>query len=854
MTFDPETTPGPPGRSEKDGMRYGRALLDVEKPGRYEGLEVGAVVKDWGGAGVRVALCFPDVYEIGMSHLGLQILYHALNREEGVLAERAFAPWRDMEALLRRRGWPLVTRESGRPLVEFDLVGFTLPYELSITNVLLMLDLGRVPLRAADRGPGHPLVIAGGPVCANPEPFADFFDAFFVGDGEEGIVEIARALEAAGPDRAARLEALSRVEGVYVPARTQPRFEAGRFVGFDPSMRVGRRVLPDLAAWPPPTRPVVPFISTIHDRLAVEVCRGCTRGCRFCQAGFYYRPVRERPAEQVARAVAGGVEQSGYDEVGLLSLSTGDYSSIGPLLVRLMREHGGRQTAVSLPSLRVDSLDDRVLQEIRRVRKTGFTLAPEAGSERLRRVINKNITEAEIFGAVHKVFAAGWKGLKLYFMVGLPTETPDDLQAIVELVRRIAKAAPKGRGRVGVSISNFVPKPHTPFQWARQIGVAEIEEIQAFFKKNLRRGAVDLRWHDARMSVLEGVIARGDRRLGRVIEAAYRSGCRMDAWTGEFRWQTWETAFQEAGLRVEEFLAERDPAAPQPWDVVDLGADPAFLRTEWERALRAEPTPDCRGGRCQGCGLCDFDRVKPRVADPVPYPPPAEPAPPKPEDLSQVPRIRFRFSKQGPASFLAHLETVTALHRALRAAGVDVVYSRGHHPQPRIVLGPALPLGTESRAELADLKVWTVPPLAETQARVNASLPEGLRVEAMWVIGPDTKGLTGGGTVEEYEVVPTAEAAAAVGERSGWRERIGAFWAAAEFPVVKHRKNKADRVLDARRYVEGLWEEGGRLHVRIRRADNGTAVTPEDLVHRLAGLAEDVRACDRIVKVRMRLS
>ncbi|GAB6062224.1 TIGR03960 family B12-binding radical SAM protein [Deferrisoma palaeochoriense] len=834
-------------------MRYGRALLEVEKPGRYEGLEVGAVVQDWAAARVRVALCFPDVYEIGMSHAGLPVLYHALNRAEGVLAERAYAPWKDMEALLRRRGWPLVTRESGRPLREFDLVGFTLPYELSITNVLLMLDLGGIPLRAADRTEGDPLVVAGGPVAANPEPFAPFFDAVFVGDGEEAVVEMARVLEAAGPDRAARLEALGRVEGVYLPARTRPRFEAGRFAGFEPPVRVRRRVLPDLADAPPPERPLVPFIGTVHDRLSVEVCRGCTRGCRFCQAGFYYRPVRERPAGQVLESVGRGLAETGYDEVGLLSLSTGDYSAIGPLLVRLMAEHAPKRTAVSLPSLRVDSLDDRVLEEIRRVRKTGFTLALEAGTDRLRRVINKNITEAEIFGAVHKVFAAGWKGLKLYFMIGLPTETPEDREAIVELVRRVAQAAPKGRGRVGVSLSTFVPKPHTPFQWARQIGIAETEEIQAFFKERLRRGNVELRWHDARMSLLEGVIARGDRRLADVIEAAYRRGCRMDAWTGEFRWDLWEEAFAEAGLDPEAFLAERDPGAPQPWDVVDLGVDPAFLRGEWERAQRAEPTPDCRDGACQGCGLCDFDEVRPRKSPPAEYPPRAEP-PEETEDLSQVPRVRFRFEKMGPASFLAHLETVGALHRALRAAGVDLVYSRGFHPQPRLVLGPALPLGTESRAELADVKVWTVPPLAETQERLNAHLPEGLRVDALWVLGPDAKGLTGGNTREEYEVVPSAEADAAVRDQGGWPARIEGFWAAAGFPVVKRRKNKADRVLDARRFVEGLWADAGRVFVRIRRDENGTAVTPEDLLHTLAGLPDGVRACERIVKVRMRLA
>jgi radical SAM family uncharacterized protein/radical SAM-linked protein len=843
-------------------MRYGLALLDVEKPGRYEGLEAGAVVKDWASARLRVALCFPDVYEIGASHLGLPLLYHVMNRVDGVLAERAYAPWPDMEALLRRRGWPLVTRESGRALGEFHLVGFTLPYELLATNVLAMLELGGIPLLARDRGEADPLVLGGGPIAANPEPQADFFDAFFVGEAEEGAAEVAQALAAAvaaGADRRGRLAALARIEGVYVPSAVRPLYREGRFAGFEPPLRVRRRVVADLERAPVPDRPLVPFISPVHERLAVELARGCTRGCRFCQAGFLYRPVRERSPELVADLVARGLSATGFDEVGLLSLSTGDYCAIGPLLVTLMDAHAPERVAVSLPSLRVDSLEPRLLEEVGRVRKTGFTVAPEAGTERLRRVVNKNVTEADVLEAAQRIFAAGWKAVKLYFMIGLPTETREDWAGIVDLVRKVARLAPGGRGRVGVSLSNFVPKPHTPFQWCRQLGPAEAAEAQAYFQRELgRERKVELKWHSGPMSALEGVFSRGDRRVGAAVLAAYRKGCRMDGWTDRFRWDLWQEALAEAGLSLEECLAERDPGGPLPWDVVDLGVDRSFLACEWERARREVPTGDCRDGSCQGCGLCDFEALLPRVAGPRDFPPcrehPEAEGEPGGEDSSLLPRLRFRFSKTGPASLLSHLETVAALHRALRAAGVALAYSQGYHPHPRLTLGPALPLGTESLAELGDAKVREVPPLAAAQAAVNEHLPEGLRVEALWTLQPGSRGLTGGDTREEYRVWPTQAASAAAAARGGWEAAVGRFWETPEFPVVKRRKNKPDRVLDGRAYAEGLWFDGEALAVRVRRAQDGTALGMEDLVRALAGLPEDERACARILKTRNELA
>ncbi len=594
---------------------YERLLPLVEKPGRYLGNERGAVRKDLDAVAVRVALAFPEVYEIAQSHLGLQILYDILNRRPDVAAERAYAPWIDLERLLRERGLPLVSLESHVALRDFDVVGFSLQYELTYTNLLAMLDLGGIPLRAAARSAGDPVVIAGGPCAFNPEPLAPFLDAVVLGDGEEAvgqIVDVVRAWD--GRDRADLLARLADVPGCYVPALFAPRYHddgtIAEVVPLDPArVSVRKRVLPDLDAFPPPSNPVVPNLGVVHDRASVEVMRGCVKGCRFCQAGYVYRPLRERNPEAVVRHTRDVVARTGYEEVSLLSLSTGDYSGVNPVLKALMDELAPERVAVSMPSTRVDALSPKILEQIRRVRKTGFTLAPEAGTQRLRDVIQKEYREEELLAAARLFADLGWRTLKLYFMIGLPSETEDDVRGIAELAARVKRVA-GGRLKVTASVSTFSPKPHTPFQWAGELAVSETQARQALLRHELRRHGIEFKWHDARLSWLEGVFARGDRRLADVIETAFARGARFDGWSDRCDVGIWETALAAHGLDAEFYLRRRPLGETLPWDHLDAGLSKKFLQQDLARAVAGQLTPDCSVERCTYCGACDFERIR----------------------------------------------------------------------------------------------------------------------------------------------------------------------------------------------------------------------------------------------------
>lgn len=716
-----------------------RILLNVEKPARYMGGEVGTARKP--ATEVRVVLAFPDVYEVGMSHLGLKILHAVLNDVDWAVAERVYAPWPDMEALLRRDGLPLTALESDTPVADADILAFTLQYELSYTNILNMLDLAGLPLRAEERGAEYPLVLGGGPCAYNPEPLAEFFDAILLGDGEEAILEIAEAYRAwkrAGTAKADLLERLATIEGVYIPSFFDVRYDAeGRMAAIEPLRpgyaKVRRRFLADLEGARYPDVPVVPFLKTVHDRVSLEIARGCTRGCRFCQAGYIYRPVRERSPESILSLAEAALRNSGYDEVSLLSLSTGDYGCIAPLLKELMARFAEDRIAVSFPSLRVGTLTRDLVDEVKKVRKTGFTLAPEAGSERLRLAINKGIAEEDLLASAREVFSAGWRLIKLYFMIGLPGETDEDLFGIVDLGKKVkeqGRIAGRG-GEVNVAVSTFVPKPHTPFQWEPQIDFATIRERQELLRGELKKRRVNFKWQDARLSFMEGVFARGDRRLGKVLVAAQRLGCRFDGWGEHFDWEKWQQAFVEAGIDPVFYHRRRGLDEILPWDHLECGVDKEYLRRELENSSAGHYTPDCRTGQCSGCGVCDFQELKMRLNTPdfVETHDHASLQAQTPPQLQEAPaRIRLRFAKTGRMALLSHLELITLFSRSVIRAGIPIRYSQGFHPHPKFSFATALSVGVESCAEYMDMEIAAGFPAASVLSSLNQVLPEGMEI------------------------------------------------------------------------------------------------------------------------------
>lgn len=808
----------------------------VTKPVRYLGRELGSIKKDLSKVRLKFCLAFPDVYEVGMSHLGIQILYHILNKREEISCERVFAPWIDMENLIRRKGIPLSSLESSLPLNQFDIIGFSLQYELCFTNVLNMLSLSHIPLLSKDRDETYPLIIAGGPSTFNPEPISDFFDAIVIGDGEEVVLEICDVILSHKENESSKddlLNSLAKLEGVYVPAKHIP------------GEKIKKRLVMDLDHAPFPTFPIVPYMRVVHDRLSIEIARGCKRGCRFCEAGFIHRPYRERSPDLIEEIVSSSLKKTGYEEFSLLSLSAGDYTSIESLLSRLMDQWESKKVAVSLPSLRIENIMGNIADEIKRVRKTGFTLAPEAATERLQRVINKYLDEGILFQGVKDIFSKGWKNIKLYFMIGLPTERDEDLEGIVNLAKKILSLGDKEKihPNITVSVSTFVPKPHTPFQWASQISLEEMKEKLQFLKSNLNKAHINFKWQDPHMSLLEGIFSLGDRRLSSVLIEAKNLGCRFDGWSDQFKYSLWKEAFERAGIDMNYYTREKRFEDKLPWSFIDTGLTEKYLWKEYENGLSVKTSPSCSGRDCIRCGVCDGENIfikeggslkneiyiKRKVV----------------QRRNRIKRrIRLKFKKVGEMRFLSHLELAHLFYRASKRADLPLRFSEGFHPMPRIIFSTALPVGVESLAEFMDIELEGRITPDEVMKRLNQTLPIGIEI------------------IEAREI-PTFFNLLPPERTSYWipldnlfskdeaENKIKEALKRDSLPIAQKRKEEK-RIIDVKPFIEAieLKEDSSQWGIELTiRNIEGKTVKASEVLQAIIGLEKDSEPVFRIVKL-----
>ncbi len=761
-----------------------KILPEVRKPSRYLGNEKNSVRKDPAGIELKVVLSYPDTYEIGMSNIGLSILYHLLNAQSHIACERVYAPWIDMEQKMREHGIPLLTLESSGPVRDCDIFGISIPYELTYTNILTLLDLAKIPFSSKDRDASYPLVLGGGTGAFNPEPVAEFFDAIVVGDGEDVFLEVCETVRqwkrTAGSDKSLLLKKLSAIKGVYVPSFFEPVYqEDGTLLEIKNLMEgytgVEKRSVSDLNESFFPKNPIVPHTKVIHDRIGVEVQRGCTRGCRFCQAGYVYRPERQRSPETVKQIVRDQLKSTGQEEVSLVSLSIGDYDCVTPLLKDLMDEHGHKKVGISLPATRVEQLTGGMMEEIKRVRKTGFTIAPEAATERMRLVINKGNTEENLLKTADAVFSNGWSLMKFYFMVGLPTETDEDVTAIADLGKKCLDIGLKRNRRVEINlgVSPFVPKPFTPYQWRGQIPLAECHRKLNLLRSRLKSRRLHLKPHRPETTYLEGIFSRGDRRLSALVVRAWEKGCRFDEWDEGLKYEVWEETWKELGIDPT-FYVERERARDEvlPWDHLFVQMKKDWLWSDYQESLK-QGTPgfidDCSTGACTTCGVCDYQEVRNRSyetpllnesgravkkktttdlrlyqLDPLQ---PLEPNFKTHIEKRQVIekkgaektteekttgetqedyRYECFFDKTGLGAFISQLEFVDALRRAVSRAALPVKYSQGFHPHPKISFGEGMPVGKEMLGQKFSLSLFEDVDAKEIEKRLGAEMPVGI--------------------------------------------------------------------------------------------------------------------------------
>ena len=826
-------------------------LGSVSQPSRYLGTEVNRVVKDIESVDLHMVLGYPDLYDIGTSHFGVQILYALLNERENIYAERVFAPAPDLEDLLREKGMPLFSLETRTPLADFDIVGFSLLYELNYTSILSMLSMSGIPFLSSERDDSHPLLVAGGPCAFNPEPVADIFDIIVIGDGEKALLEVAEAVIAwkkSGGSKTELLEAAARIEGVYVPAFYDVTYEPYGETGVDVArvtpkegqpQRVKRAIIPELSKDSFPEKPVIPFGKPVHDRLRLEISRGCTRGCRFCQASMIYRPVRERSVEDLMEITESSIMTTGYNDVSLLSLSTGDYELLADLMrgITLASCADGEKVAVSLPSIRAGRLTPEIMEIIKNVRKTGFTIAPEAGTQRLRDVINKGITEEDIVGTVESAFSLGWNTIKLYFMIGLPTETQEDLQGIVDLAKKL-KGLTRKRVNINVSVSTFIPKPHSVFQWEGQITRDEAWRRICWLRDALKIPGITLKWGSTDISWLEGIWSRGDRRLTSLLIRAWEKGCKLDGWSEHMNLAKWQEAVDEEGIDWAE-LCERPRSLeePLPWDHIDSGITREYLEKERNRAIEACVTKDCRYGQCTGCGICDFESIKPVIS----LPEEGEGKTPAPvrRSFSGTPRkLSFTYAKVGDARYFGHLEFANVMVKVFKRAGIPIETTHGFNPRPKMTFSDPIPLGMESYAEEFVVTVLSDISFDEIKSRLNEHLIEG--IEVMTVMPHvKTKGLVD--KAFRYEV--TADTPV-FGDDS-----LKAFLDMSHFTIEKKGKKGNIKECDLKAFIRDITvRTPSQLTIDIQSV-GGVVVRPDLALSHIFSLDEEAVSRLKLVKL-----